>query len=289
MRSLLNLIQTIDLNIYYWLSSFHGNWFLDRFVAFQEMNALLKCGLLTAMYWYFWFREDKEQQQTRGRVLTILTGTIAGIAFTRIIATLLPFRLRPMFVVNFQPLSIPMPSGFMDWSSFPSDHAAFLCALGFGLIWLSRRFTLPVVFFLVGWVCMPRMYLGIHYASDLLAGATIGVATVWGTLKAKWLESRITRPVLAFVEAKPQFFYPIAFLAMYEMSTLFWDIQSPVHSALHFLSRLPHHKVVEAGLMLLAVLFVAWLGMTLRTYADAEEVEPTFGKVGVVDRNLSIR
>jgi undecaprenyl-diphosphatase len=248
----LHLIQNIDISVYYWLSRFHGNWFSDRFVAFQESNALLKCGLLTSMYWYFWFREGSEQKQTRIKILTILTGTLAGIVFTRVIATLVPFRVRPMYAVNFQhPLSIPTPTGFMDWSSFPSDHAAYLCALGFGLIWLSRRCTTPVVLFLAAWVCFPRMYLGIHYASDLLAGAAIGVVTVWAALKAKWLESHVIRPVLAFAEAKPQFFYTVAFLTMFEMTTLFWDIQSPIHKGLYGLSLLPHHKAIEITVVFL--------------------------------------
>src|SRR5882724_9708091 len=102
MHSLLHFIQNVDLGVYYWLSRFHGSWFLDRFVAFQESNALLKCGLLTSMYWYFWFREGREQQQTRGRILTILTGTLAGIVFTRVVATLMPFRVRPMYAMSLQ-------------------------------------------------------------------------------------------------------------------------------------------------------------------------------------------
>jgi undecaprenyl-diphosphatase len=275
MHSLLHLIQNIDLNIYYWLSHFHGNWYLDRFIAFQESNALLKCGLLTSMYWYFWFREDRKQRQTRGSILAILTGTLAGIVIARVVATVVPFRMRPMYAVSGQhALSIPMPDGFVDWSSFPSDHAAYLCALGFGLIWLSRRFTMPVVLFLAGWVCLPRMYLGIHYASDLMFGAAIGVAMVWLSLKTKWLEANITRPLLTFADAKPQFFYTFAFLGTFEMTTLFWDIQAPIHAGFHALSRVPHHKIIGGGLALLGLLFVAWFVITLRTYADAEHAEP---------------
>lgn len=276
MQTLLHFIQNIDLNIYYWLSQFHGSWFLDRFVAFQESNTLLKCGLLTSMYCYFWFHEDVKQQQRRGQILTILTGTLAGLALTRVVATLMPFRVRPMYAANFQQhaLSIPTPGGFIDWSSFPSDHAAYLWALGFGLIWMSRRFTVPVVLYLVGWVCLPRMYLGIHYASDLAVGAVIGVATVWLSLNTAWIASKVSRPLLAFSDAKPQIFYTFAFLGMYEMTTLFWDIQAPVHAASHALSHIPHHKVVAAGLVLLATLFVAWLIVLRRAYAESEKVVP---------------
>lgn len=285
MHSLFHFIQNIDLNVYYWLSRFHGNWYADRFIAFQESNALLKCGLLTSLYWYFWFRQDSEQRQTRSRILSILTGTLAGIVLARVVATLLPFRVRPMYAVDFgqSSLSIPTPTNFMDWSSFPSDHAAYLCALGFGLIWFSRRLTMPVVLFLVGWVCFPRMYLGIHYASDLAGGAAIGVVAVWLSLKAKWFNSSIIRRVLEFTEAKPQFFYPAAFLATFEMTTLFWDIQAPLRAGLHAMSHIPHHKLLAGGLVLLGLLFIAWLAIILR---DNDHVEKeAFGKMTVVARN----
>ena len=290
MHSALHFIQNIDLSIYYWLDRFHGNWYLDRFVAFQESNSLFKCGLLTSLFWYFWFREDREQRQTRSKILIILTGTLAGIVLARVVATIMPFRVRPMYATNAQhALSIPMPGGFLDWSSFPSDHAAYLCALGFGLIWLSRRFTMPVMLFLAGWVCLPRMYLGIHYASDLIAGAAIGVTTVWLSLKMKWLEASIARPLLIFADRKPQYFYMLAFLGTFEMTTLFWDIQAPIHAGLHLLSSIPHHKVIGGGLVLLTGLFLTWLMMTLRTFAEHAEPQHTFAKATAAGRNLSVR
>jgi membrane-associated phospholipid phosphatase len=134
------------------------------------------------------------------------------------------------------------------------------------------------------------MYLGIHYTSDLAVGAAIGVATVWLSLKAKWLESSFIRPVLAFADAKPQFFYTAAFLSMYEMTTLFWDVQAPIHAGLHAISHVPHHKMVAAGLVLLAALFVTWLVITLRTDTEAEKAmpQPGFAKVATAGRNLSI-
>ena len=192
------------------------------------------------------------------------------------VATLMPFRVRPMYDANLQhhPFSMPTPTGFIDWSSFPSDHAAYLFALGFGLIWLSRRFAILVVLYLAGWVCLPRLYLGIHYVSDLAVGAAIGMLTVWASLKIKRVDSKVARPMLMFANAKPQVFYTLAFLGMFEMTTLFWDIQAPVHAALHAVSHVPHHKILAVGLVLLASLCVTWLAVLRRSYAKSEKAAP---------------
>jgi membrane-associated phospholipid phosphatase len=250
MHTLLRLIQGMDIRVYSWLSCLHGSWFFDRLISHLESNILFKSGLFISLYWYFWFREERDQQERRNTILTILVGTLAGLFITRMVATFAPFRVRPLYDLNLQhqPLSIPIPSGFVDLSSFPSDHAAFLGALGFGLIRLSRRLTIPIVLYLAVWICLPRMYLGIHYASDVVVGAGIGLALVWAALKIEGIRSSVARPLLAFMEAKPQVFYTAAFLISFEMATMFSDIRELVRAVLHAAST--HHIALGVGLVL---------------------------------------
>lgn len=256
MQTLLRLIYGVDISVYSWLSTFHGNWFLDRMASHLEGNNLFKSGLMISLYWYFWFREGQDQRERRNTILTILIGTLAGLVVAREVASLAPFRVRPMYDPNLQQhsFSIPISSTFVNWSSFPSDHAAYLGALGFGLIRLCRRLTIPIVLFVSLWICLPRMYLGIHYASDILAGAMIGVAMVCGALKTEAIRSKVARPLLVFMDTKPQVFYAAAFLILFEMAVLFWDIRGPVLALLHRASTIPHSKVLAVGLILIASL-----------------------------------
>jgi len=254
MLSLLQAIRNADVQIYYFLNGVVGNRFLDHIFQFLESNTLFKCGLLVSAYCYFWFRSDADQEARRRAILAIITGTLLALTINRVISTLMPFRVRPMFdaALQHRPFSVLPASGLESWSSFPSDHAAYLCALAFGLIYLSRRLTIPVVLFAAGWICLPRLYLGMHYASDIVVGTAIGVATVWAALGTGWLRSSVASRMLAFADAKPQWFYSAAFLVLFEMGDLFWDVREPVRILLHVVSAGPYHKVIFAELLMFA-------------------------------------
>lgn len=89
-----------------------------------------------------------------------------------------------------------LESGF----SFPSGHATNAFALGtFIAIFLyhhvpagwSRRLAVVLPLMLAALIAFGRIYLGVHYLSDVLAGAVLGTAFGYaGTLVWKRLETR---------------------------------------------------------------------------------------------------
>lgn len=59
-------------------------------------------------------------------------------------------------------------------ASFPSDHATASMAIAVAFL-LRRRFFLGVLTFVLAWILdFGRVALGIHYPTDVLAGAAIG-------------------------------------------------------------------------------------------------------------------
>jgi len=264
MPVVLRFFVDLDARFYYLLCKGHGNWFLDRVASFQESNTLLKSGVFIALYWYFWFRKSAERQHRRKTILTIMGATLVGLIAARLVATVLPFRVRPLYDPNLLqfPLSFQAPTNFVDWSSFPSDHAAYLGALGFGLIYLSRRLTIPVTAYFACWICFPRMYLGIHYASDIVAGTAIGALTVWTAIKIGVAGSRLARSVLAFADAKPEWFYPAAYLGLFEMSNIFYDVRLAIRAALHVAATSKYGREILIGLICAGA--VAFAGIAKR-------------------------
>lgn len=83
--------------------------------------------------------------------------------------TRLVSRPRPFDAEPFEPL-LTHDSG----DSFPSNHAAGAMALAFGSIHLSGVNVILVVLGL--WLCIARIYCGLHHMSDVLAGASGGMA-----------------------------------------------------------------------------------------------------------------
>jgi undecaprenyl-diphosphatase len=65
--------------------------------------------------------------------------------------------------------------GWLHWGCFPSDHAAYLTALGLGLYSLNRVVGAAALGVGIGVCCLARMSVGLHYASDVVAGVAVGV------------------------------------------------------------------------------------------------------------------
>ena len=76
--------------------------------------------------------------------------------------------------------------------SFPSGHtsSAFCTATGIALRYHKWYFVAPAYLF-AGSVAWARMYQGVHYPSDVLAGAFVGAGSAWLCWKLQhWMEKR---------------------------------------------------------------------------------------------------
>ncbi|MCI5622395.1 MULTISPECIES: phosphatase PAP2 family protein [Anaerostipes] len=97
-------------------------------------------------------------------LLAMLTGNLLG---EQIIKPLIA-RPRPFIQQSFD-LIIPAPSGY----SFPSGHTASSFCAALFLTLLNRRFALPAYLLAVA-IAFSRMYLYVHFPTDVLAGIILG-------------------------------------------------------------------------------------------------------------------
>jgi membrane-associated phospholipid phosphatase len=240
MNHIFDFVQNVDLGIYHALGCVAGNWFIDRFVEFQESNQIFKGGFIFAMYWWVWFRHGPDREKHRNMILAIISATLLAVVVTRILAVVTPFRLRPIYIPALRHTPVPSDTALAQWNSFPSDTAAYLCALTFGLIVLLPRYKAPIILYTAGWICLPRIYLGYHYASDVVAGAVIGVGAVWAVLRSKWLQTSVMPRIAGFADSTPGVFYAAAFLITFEMATIFWDVRMLERNLVHVVRALEH-------------------------------------------------
>jgi len=272
MNVLLQMVHILDRGVYGFLNGFAGNWFVDHVASFEESDNLLKGGLFLAMYAALWFRVGPDQEHWRRTILAILTGTLLALVVSRTIADIFPFRLRPMFDLTLphHAYSLSISRNMMDWSSFPSDTSAYFVALAFGLVQLLPRYSVTILLYTASWICLPRMFLGEHYLSDIVVGAAIGMAAVKASLASEWLQRSIVSPVLHFVETKPQVFYGAAFLIFFEMGVMFDDVRFVARGLFQALHTVSSRELLRAtptafGILGVVLMAVALLFLPLAT------------------------
>lgn len=151
--------------------------------------------LLGAWFWVRYFGRIQEYINTR---ISLVEATLAGLLGWLGISTLIKafyFRPRPTQSDNdVQELFFHRPD-----ASFPSDHAILL-------------FALATYFYLLGWkrvsyytgiiaivVSMARIITAIHWTTDILAGAAIGVSMAYLIWSLRAPLKKIIRPLIRLV------------------------------------------------------------------------------------------
>ena len=112
------------------------------------------------------------------------------------------------------------PTTLDGWSSFPSDHAVLFYALSTGMLFVSRKVGTIAIVYTTLFIGLPRVYLGIHYPTDIICGAIFG--TVIALLcNQPTFGKKFSEPILKWSISKPEFFYPIFFIITYQIADIF--------------------------------------------------------------------
>lgn len=190
----------------------------------EEYN-LLKAAPIVTLLWVAFFLKGgsaAEIRDRRSKVLGTVPLAIFGVVLARILAVVLPFRERPFRTVA---LHFQLPYGIKHgtlygWSSFPSDHLVLFTALIVGLLMASRLVGSIALFYGFFFILLPRLYLGFHWPTDLLAGAAIGAALA-SIVKIDAYREWIWRISTQSWQRWPGLCAAFAFLLSYEIVDLF--------------------------------------------------------------------
>ena len=151
----------MDLYIFNLINQFFLRWFwVDVLgVFFADYLGYILISALFLVFLYYLFVGKKF---FKGLVLSLLAALLARLA-------IIPIRL---FWAR------PRPFLFYKEPAFPSGHATFFFALSIVVFFYNKKLGL---LFLTGsfLISIARVFLGLHWPSDVLAGAFIGIFFGW--------------------------------------------------------------------------------------------------------------
>jgi len=243
-----------DTTILHFLNGLaHRSWTLDSWLILIQGSHFLKGGVLVILFWWAWFLggSDSDVEERRRTLVCTIVGSIFALGVARMLAVTLPFRVRPF---NNPALDLRLaygldPTAMIAWSSFPSDHATLFFALVTGLFLVSRRLGVIGFIWTVCTICAPRIYLGIHYPTDILGGAILGIGIVWLANRAKD-KAAATKPILQWATEHSGSFYACFFALTYQIAENFDPVRVPAtlvyHSLLSLTMRLQQHHFVAS-------------------------------------------
>ncbi len=159
-------------------------------------------------------------------VINGLIGIFVAFFIGRFLQVSLPFRARPIHdpAIDLHLAAGLAPDTLGGWSSFPSDHGAIFAAL-IGLAFaLSRPVGVLATLHTLILVLGVRVYIGVHYLSDVLGGMAIGLLTA-AIMQCPPVQRRFA-PGLEALEARyPALFYGCAVVFLAELMDMFDDVR----------------------------------------------------------------
>lgn len=161
-------ITNIDFSILYWIQENMRTDWLDAVCAFLSWAFQLGIPWLVLGAVLFCFKK------TRAAGVMLVAAVVVTFFFNEIALKNVVDRVRPCNIDTSIPLAIKQPDSF----SFPSGHTSSAFTAVGVLLFRHKKAGIPLMLFAV-FMGFSRMYLFVHFPSDVLAGAAFGLLMAW--------------------------------------------------------------------------------------------------------------
>lgn len=153
-----------ELDLIHWLQTFRST-FMDLFFQFWTLfgEELIIIGIMGFLYWCY----DKKIGEKVG--IAVFISFVLNSVIKVIVARPRPF-LADDTIVNIR----PQTSGGYSFPSGNTQGAATVFT-SFAL-WMKKKWITVLTIIIITMVAISRMYLGVHYFSDVVVGAVLGIS-----------------------------------------------------------------------------------------------------------------
>ena len=160
----------MDLKLFQFINDFAGRWgWLDWLGKFFATDVAYIVVVELVLFFIL-----KKEHRKMIAVALISAGIARGIIVT--IIRWLYHRPRPILVTDIHALVVNN-----EWS-FPSGHASFFFALAMGVYLYNKKWG-AWLFVLAALMGLARIFVGVHWPSDILAGAALGIVVGYGVFR----------------------------------------------------------------------------------------------------------
>jgi undecaprenyl-diphosphatase len=173
-----------DTALFHWINGFAGHSrLLDALMIAVAADAPIVFAVVLLACWARW-RPDWQRAAALAGVAALV-----ALGIGQLVGMLLP-RARPYLVTNATVLVTHAPD-----TSFPSDHALLAFVVTTVLATVSRTLGAWLLAFSLV-LLVARVYIGVHYPTDLIGGALLGAVSAWAIIRlaevprvARWIDA----------------------------------------------------------------------------------------------------
>lgn len=180
----------LDERLFLLVNGLVGKWpAFDRFMAFLVGDYFVPLSL-SFLLLGLWFAGETAEVRARFQTMVLWSAAAIGLAnaiievSNAVILRPRPFTYLPAHLLFYQPRD----------PSFPSNPAAIAFALAAG-IWLCHRRIGLFALAVAALYAFSRLYAGVHFPSDVLAGAAVGSTCAYVAYRvftaAKWIPGTV--------------------------------------------------------------------------------------------------
>lgn len=105
-----------------------------------------------------------------------------------------------------------------------------------GIFLISRKAGYFAFIYAIFFIVMPRIYLGLHYPMDIVAGAILGMA-ITGMVNQKNIRTLYDEQFIRLLHRHPAAFQTVLLLLSFEIGVIFSDVLTLAGGIIKFLSR----------------------------------------------------